>query len=112
VGSHEGSEIVTSDRPQQLGDRRAVVTDGRRAVSASFDRTLRVWDLERGRQLVTLEGHHSRVRDCAVAADGRRMVSASYDRNVAGCGTRELMLACVLEGHDDDVKRVRRDGGW
>ena len=35
----------------------AVTADGRRAVSASEDNTLKVWDLESGRRLRTLEGH-------------------------------------------------------
>ena len=35
----------------------AVSPDGRRAVSASDDNTLKVWDLESGRELRTLEGH-------------------------------------------------------
>ena len=35
----------------------AVTPDGRRAVSGSDDRTLKVWDLEQGALLATLEGH-------------------------------------------------------
>ena len=35
----------------------AVTPDGARAVSASFDKTLRVWDLATGESLASLEGH-------------------------------------------------------
>ena len=35
----------------------AVTPDGKRAVSASWDKTLKVWDLDSGRELRTLEGH-------------------------------------------------------
>ena len=35
----------------------AVTADGKRAVSASEDNTLKVWDLETGHALRTLEGH-------------------------------------------------------
>ena len=35
----------------------AVTADGRSVVSASYDRTLMVWDLESGRALATLKGH-------------------------------------------------------
>ena len=35
----------------------AVTSDGRRAVSASSDHTLRVWDLESGQSLRTLKGY-------------------------------------------------------
>ena len=53
--------------------------DGRRGVSASYDKTLKVWNLETGPALRTLEGHVSFVMAVAVSADGRRAVSASYD---------------------------------
>ena len=35
----------------------AVTVDGKRAVSASGNNTLKVWDLESGRALRTLESH-------------------------------------------------------
>ena len=53
--------------------------DGKRAVSASWDKTLKVWDLETGRALRTLEGHSAEVYGVAVTADGKRAVSASGD---------------------------------
>src|ERR1019366_2977127 len=56
----------------------AVTPDGRRAVSASDDWTLKVWELETGRELHTLAGHSSRVRAVAVTTDGCA-VSASDD---------------------------------
>ena len=51
--------------------------DGRWAVSASEDKTLKVWDLESGRELCTLTGHSDVVLGVAVTPDGRRVVSAS-----------------------------------
>jgi WD40 repeat protein len=59
-----------------------VTPDGRRVVSASVDTTLKVWDLETGRPLATLEGHTHGVTACAVTPDGRRVVSASDDRTL------------------------------
>ena len=60
----------------------AITPDGRRAVSGSFDQTVRVWDLEAGQCLATLEGHTGTVWGLAVTADGRRAVSGSWDRTV------------------------------
>jgi hypothetical protein len=57
----------------------AVTPDGRRVISASGDRTLKVWDLDSGRALAALEGHADWVKACAVTPDGRRVVSASLD---------------------------------
>jgi WD40 repeat protein len=60
----------------------AVTPDGRRAVSASDDRTLKVWDLESGEELGTLTGHSRSVEAVAVTLDGRRAVSASDDQTL------------------------------
>ena len=45
----------------------AVSADGRRAVSASDDKTLKVWDVESGRELRTLQGHSDCVNGVAVS---------------------------------------------
>ncbi|MGK3963486.1 NACHT and WD repeat domain-containing protein [Sorangium sp. So ce118] len=56
----------------------AVTPDGMRILSASEDRTLKLWDLVTGRQLTSLTGHEHVVTTCAVAPDGKRAVSGSY----------------------------------
>jgi transcriptional regulator with XRE-family HTH domain len=60
----------------------AVTPDGRRAVSASDDRTLRVWDLDSGQKQRTLSGHDDWVNAVAMTPDGRRAISASWDRTL------------------------------
>jgi WD40 repeat protein len=59
-----------------------VSADGLRAVSASDDTTLKVWDLETGSELRTLTGHSRWVNAVAVSPDGRLAVSASYDKTL------------------------------
>jgi len=60
----------------------SVTPDGRRAVSGSCDNTVRVWDVETGACLGTLEGHSRWVVHVAVTSDGKRAVSASSDKTV------------------------------
>jgi WD40 repeat protein len=60
----------------------AVTPDGRRAVSGASDCTLKVWDLEQGALLATLEGHRGLVWAAAVTSDGRLVVSGSDDRTL------------------------------
>ena len=60
----------------------ALSGDGRRAVSASWDQTLKVWDVETGRELRTLQGHTGVVNGVALSGDGRRAVSASADNTL------------------------------
>ena len=49
----------------------AVTGDGRRAVSGSNDRTLKLWDLENGKALRTLAGHSKDVYCVGLTGGGR-----------------------------------------
>jgi hypothetical protein len=49
-------------------------------VTASWDHTARLWDVESGKQVGVLRGHDDVVTSAAFSPDGRRVVTASYDR--------------------------------
>jgi WD40 repeat protein len=51
----------------------AVTPDGRRAVSASWDNTLKVWDLESGTEVATFTSEGNAI--CCACADDRRIVT-------------------------------------
>jgi len=55
----------------------ALSAKGERMVSASDDRTVRVWDLRTGKLRQTLRGHTAAVISLAISPDGRRAVSGS-----------------------------------
>ena len=57
----------------------ALTADGKLAVSASADGTLKGWDLTTGTELWTLRGHAGPVNACAVTADGKRVLSGADD---------------------------------
>jgi WD40 repeat protein len=84
----------------------AVSADGRRAVSCSGDRTLKVWDLESGRELRTLAGHFGDVNGVALAMDGRRVVSASGDGTLKVWDLESGRELRTLAGHSDSVNGV------
>lgn len=60
----------------------AVTHDGRRLLSASWDKTLKVWDLQSGHQLMTLKGHLAEVTACVILPDDARALSASADNTL------------------------------
>ncbi len=53
--------------------------DGRRLASASWDRTVRVWEIVPGGEPLRLEGHTAEVWDVAFSPDGRMLVSVGGD---------------------------------
>ena len=55
-------------------------SSGNLLVSASRDKTLRIWDVSTGYCLKTLRGHTEWVRDVCPSADGRFLLSAGDDR--------------------------------
>jgi WD40 repeat protein len=57
----------------------AVTPDGRRIVSASQDKTARVWDAGTGRETTRFVGHNNAVWAVAVPPDGRSVASAGGD---------------------------------
>jgi WD40 repeat protein/DNA-binding SARP family transcriptional activator len=57
----------------------AFYPDGRRAVSASANGNLILWNLENGAQLARLAGNAGAVYAVQVSPDGRRLLSASAD---------------------------------
>ncbi|MGE5768413.1 MAG: c-type cytochrome [Bacteroidota bacterium] len=60
----------------------AVTPDGRSAVSASFDYSLILWDLESQRAVEVLDDHEGAVNAVALFDGGRRALSASDDGTV------------------------------
>lgn len=80
--------------------------DGTRILSASHDRTLRLWDAAAGREVGVLAGHESFVSACVWSRDGRRIVSAGFDRTLRVWDTASGRTVAKLVGHEDMVSCV------
>jgi WD40 repeat protein len=75
--------------------------DGKKIISASHDKTVKVWDVEVGNILCDLQNHWDWVVKLDLSEDGTRLVSAGYDGiiNLWDPNTCELLVAL----QDDDI---------
>ncbi|MDG3005123.1 family 16 glycoside hydrolase [Paludisphaera mucosa] len=72
--------------------------DGRRLASCSFDKTLKIWDVETLECLATLGPYDDHPIDAAFSPDGRLVASASRDNLVRVWDTRDNSLLDTLTG--------------
>ncbi|WP_414220828.1 WD40 repeat domain-containing protein [Cupriavidus necator] len=73
--------LIVQLNGHQAGVRSAAFSpDGQRVVTASDDKTARVWELTTGQVIAQLNGHQAPVRSAAFSPDGQRVVTASYDK--------------------------------
>ncbi len=76
--------IVRSDSFNAVGHREeinavAISYDSKYIISASSDKTLKVWNWQTGEQLCTLNGHSDSVNTVAISNDNKYAISASND---------------------------------
>jgi WD40 repeat protein/serine/threonine protein kinase len=81
--------------------------DGTRIVSASLDRTARLWNASTGREIAALEGHRARVNEARFSPDGRIIVTASDDGTIKVWDGQTGDCRSTLTGHVGGVKSVR-----
>ena len=101
----------------------AVSLSGKRIVSGSGDKLVRVWDASTGDELKVLKGHTNFVRSVAFSPDDKQIVSGSNDKSVrvwnASTGDELKMLkvegpykfghiSCIFARWQTDCLRLER----
>lgn len=84
----------------------AITPDGLTVVSASNDRTIKVWNLITGTEQLTLRGHRSWVTAVAITPDGSQVISASVDQTIKVWNLTTGIEHSTLIGHSDTVTAI------
>ena len=97
--------------------------DGKRIVSGSLDRTMRLWNTDTGKLIRTREEHTAPVNSVAFSANGKRFWSASHENNTirswyvrdggrwsSESATREVDLITIVCSYRGDVKATVLSG--
>ena len=73
--------------------------DGSRVASGSYDKTVRVWDVQTGQCQYMLEGHSDEINSVVFSPDGSRVASGSNDKTVRVWDVQMGQCQYTLEGH-------------
>lgn len=87
--------------------------DGQVLASASYDNTIKLWDVATGKPIKDLVGHEGFVWALAFSADGKILATGSDDKTVRLWELASGKVARILSGHTGPVEAVAfsPDGG-
>lgn len=80
--------------------------DGRWLASASFDKSVKIWNAKSGVFVASLRGHVGRTYQIAWSADSRLLASCSQDSTIKVWDIRTKTLKEDLPGHFDEVYAI------
>jgi hypothetical protein len=99
----DGTKIHDFAGHQDVVTALALRPDGAQLASASFDQTIRFWNLGENRPEGTFTGHADFVYAVAYAPDGRALFSASKDRTIKRINSRTLKQERTYSDHNDEI---------
>ena len=85
-----------------------ISSDGAYALSSSWDKTIRLWELSTGQTTRRFVGHTNDVLSVSFSADNRQIVSGSRDRSIKLWNTLgDCKYTITDKGHTEWVSCVR-----
>ncbi|KAI8927399.1 hypothetical protein BC831DRAFT_510942 [Entophlyctis helioformis] len=91
---------------QQLVNHLSFSPDGRLLASASFDKSVKLWEANSGKFITTLRGHVGPVYQVCWSSDSRQVLSGSRDSTLKVWDLKTKKMKMELPGHADEVFSV------
>ena len=77
--------------------------DGKYVASCSWDKTVKIWEVQTKKCVATLKGHTGGVFGVSFSPDGRYVASCSEDKTVKIWEVQTNKCVATLEGHTNTV---------
>ncbi|XP_076245674.1 notchless protein homolog 1 isoform X2 [Calliopsis andreniformis] len=102
----EKKSIARMTGHQQLINDVKFSPNGRIIASASFDKSIKLWESNTGKYIASLRGHVQAIYSIAWSADSRLLVSGSADSTLKVWSMKTKKLCQDLPGHADEIYAV------
>lgn len=84
----------------------AISQDGKTLASGNKDGTIKLWDVETGKNTATLKGHIDNVSSVAFSPDGKTLASGSVDKTIKLWELATGKNTATLNGHNGEVDSI------
>ena len=83
--------------------------DGKTLASGSWDKTVKLWDVQTGKEQTTLKGHTDVVRSVTYSPDGKTLASGAWTRPLSS-GRADGQGAATLQAKSGIAVAFSPDG--
>ena len=103
---YEGSERNRLEGHTEPVDSVSFSPDGKTLATGSQDKTIKLWNIETGKELLTLKGHDDEVRSVSFSPDGKTLATGSRDTTIKLWDVATGKEIRTLTGHTNFVRSV------
>ena len=77
--------------------------EGRTIISASWDKTLKLWDVKTAKPIRNFKGHTGNIEAVSMSGDGRYAISASWDKTLMLWNVETGEAIHTFTGHTTEI---------